>query len=78
MIAIRPRYLQNLPSDLLQFLFLELPSMMKEDKTQDLSSVYALLGRISALPILRTTFLEYIKVGRMIQIYNPFYSHFYS
>lgn len=36
--------------------------MLKEEKIQDLASVYTLLTRINSLTILRTTFLEYIKV----------------
>lgn len=37
--------------------------MIAEDRKEDLSSIYSLLARVSALPVLKQTFLEYIKVG---------------
>lgn len=40
-----------------------LGSMIAEDRKDDLSTVYSLLARISALPILKKAFLEYIKVS---------------
>lgn len=36
--------------------------MIDADAKEDLSTVYSLLARVSALPVLRKEFLEYVKV----------------
>ena len=42
--------------------FADLPAMLQDTRTEDLSSVYTLLGRVGTHSALREAFLAYLKV----------------